>query len=91
MAGPKAVSPLVATAASRARQAGLPMSSDPAVGQLLAVLAVFLPARAKVAELGTCAGAGTAWITSGLLPRVIEDQITSLRPYTKRSARFVRL
>jgi predicted O-methyltransferase YrrM len=61
------VPPLVAAAASRARQAGFPMSCDPAVGQLLAVLAAHLPTRANVAELG--AGVGTAWITSGLLPR----------------------
>jgi demethylmenaquinone methyltransferase/2-methoxy-6-polyprenyl-1,4-benzoquinol methylase len=69
MTGHKAVPPLVAAAASRARQAGFPMSCDPAVGRLLAVLAAHLPARAKVAELGAGAGVGTAWITSGLLPR----------------------
>jgi predicted O-methyltransferase YrrM len=69
MTGHKAVPLLVAAAASRARQAGFPMSCDPAVGRLLAVLAAHLPARAKVAELGTGAGVGTAWITSGLLPR----------------------
>jgi demethylmenaquinone methyltransferase/2-methoxy-6-polyprenyl-1,4-benzoquinol methylase len=63
------VPPLVAAAASRARQEGFPMSCDPAVGRLLAVLAAHLPVRAKVAELGTGAGVGTAWITSGLLPR----------------------
>jgi demethylmenaquinone methyltransferase/2-methoxy-6-polyprenyl-1,4-benzoquinol methylase len=45
------------------------MSCDPAVGQLLAVLAAHLPAGAKVAELGTGAGVGTAWIASGLLQR----------------------
>jgi predicted O-methyltransferase YrrM len=65
----QAVPPLVAAAASRAREAGFPMSCDPAVGRLLAVLAAHLPARAKVAELGTGVGVGTAWITSGLLPR----------------------
>lgn len=65
-----AVPPLVAAATSRAREAGFPMSCDPAaVGRLLAVLAAHLPAQAKVAELGTGAGAGIAWITSGLLPR----------------------
>jgi predicted O-methyltransferase YrrM len=69
MTGHEAVPPLVATAASRARQAGFLMSCDPAVGRLLAVLAAHLPTRAKVAELGTGAGVGTAWITSGLLPR----------------------
>lgn len=65
----QAVPPLVAAAASRAREAGFLMSCDPAVGRLLAVLAAHLPARAKVAELGTGVGVGTAWITSGLLPR----------------------
>jgi len=69
MTGHEAVPPLVAAAASRAREAGFPMSCDPAIGQLLAVLAAHLPARAKVLELGTGAGVGTAWITSGLLPR----------------------
>jgi predicted O-methyltransferase YrrM len=69
MTDQQAVPPLVAAAASRARQAGFPMSCDPAVGRLLAVLAAHLPARAKVAELGTGVGVGTAWITSGLLPR----------------------
>lgn len=65
----QAVPPLVAAAEGRARQAGFPMSCDPAVGRLLAVLAAHLPAGATVAELGTGAGVGTAWITSGLLRR----------------------
>lgn len=69
MPGREAVPPLVAAASSRARQAGFPMSCHPAVGQLLSVLAAHLPAQAKVAELGTGTGVGTAWITSGLLPR----------------------
>jgi predicted O-methyltransferase YrrM len=64
-----AVPLLVAAAASRAREAGFPMSCDPDVGQLLAVLAAHLPAQAKVLELGTGAGVGTAWMTAGLLPR----------------------
>lgn len=67
--GHEAMPPLVAAASSRARQAGFPMSCDPAVGRLLAVLVAYLPARAQVAELGTGTGVGTAWITSGLLPR----------------------
>jgi predicted O-methyltransferase YrrM len=69
MAGHYAMPPLVAAATSRARETGFPMSCDPAVGRLLAVLAAHLPARAKVAELGTGADVGTAWITSGRLPR----------------------
>lgn len=66
----QAVPPLVAAADGRAREGGFPMSCDPAVGQLLAVLAAHLPAGARVAELGTGAGVGTAWITSGLLQRI---------------------
>jgi demethylmenaquinone methyltransferase/2-methoxy-6-polyprenyl-1,4-benzoquinol methylase len=61
--------PLVAAAVARARQAGFSMSCDPAVGRLLAVLAAQLPGQARVLELGTGTGVGTAWIVSGLLPR----------------------
>ena len=60
---------LVADATSRARSAGFPLSCDPAVGRLLAVLAAQLPAGARVLELGTGAGVGTAWIVSALVPR----------------------
>ena len=56
-------------ATARAREAGFPMSCDPAVGRLLAVLAAQLPGQARVLELGTGVGVGTAWIVSGLLPR----------------------
>jgi predicted O-methyltransferase YrrM len=60
---------LVAAATDRAGSAGFRFSCEPAVGQLLAVLAAHLPAGARVLELGTGAGVGTAWIASGLLPR----------------------
>jgi predicted O-methyltransferase YrrM len=60
---------LAAAATSRARSAGFRLSCEPAVGQLLAVLAAHLPAGARVLELGTGAGVGTAWIAGGLLPR----------------------
>jgi predicted O-methyltransferase YrrM len=63
------VPPLVAAATARASKAGFPMSCDPAVGRLLAVLAAQLPEGARVLELGTGTGVGTAWIVSGLLPR----------------------
>jgi predicted O-methyltransferase YrrM len=69
MSAEAAVTPLVAAATARARQAGFPMSSDPTVGQLLAVLAAHLPEDAWVLELGTGTGVGTAWMVSGLLPR----------------------
>jgi predicted O-methyltransferase YrrM len=64
-----AVPALVAAATGRARSAGFRLSCEPAVGQLLAVLAAHLPAGARVLELGTGTGVGTAWIASGLLPR----------------------
>jgi predicted O-methyltransferase YrrM len=60
---------LVAAATGRARAAGFQLSCEPAVGRLLAVLAAHLPERARVLELGTGAGVGTAWMVSGLLPR----------------------
>ena len=60
---------LVAAATGKARSAGFQLSCEPAVGQLLAVLAAHLPAGAHVLELGTGAGVGTAWIACGLLPR----------------------
>jgi demethylmenaquinone methyltransferase/2-methoxy-6-polyprenyl-1,4-benzoquinol methylase len=69
MSAEATVPPLVAAAAARAHQAGFPMSCDPAVGRLLAVLATHLPEGARVLELGTGTGVGTAWIVSGLLPR----------------------
>jgi demethylmenaquinone methyltransferase/2-methoxy-6-polyprenyl-1,4-benzoquinol methylase len=60
---------LVTQAVARAREAGFPYSCDPPVGRLLAVLAGHLPPAARVLELGTGTGVGTAWITCGLLPR----------------------
>jgi predicted O-methyltransferase YrrM len=68
---------LVAAASGRARLAGFGLSCEPAVGRLLAVLAAQLPAGARVLELGTGAGVGTAWIVSGLLPRTDVTVITA--------------
>jgi demethylmenaquinone methyltransferase/2-methoxy-6-polyprenyl-1,4-benzoquinol methylase len=67
---------LVQAAVVRARHAGFLLSCDPAVGRLLAVLAAHLPERARVLELGTGTGVGTAWITSALLPRTDVTVIT---------------
>jgi demethylmenaquinone methyltransferase/2-methoxy-6-polyprenyl-1,4-benzoquinol methylase len=61
--------PLVEEAVARAAAADFRYSCDPAVGRLLAVLAGHLPTGARVLELGTGTGVGTAWIASGLLPR----------------------
>src|ERR1700685_3498593 len=71
------VPPLVAAALTRARRAAFPMSCDPAVGRLLAVLAAHLPEGARVLELGTGIGVGTAWLVSGLLPRT-NVEVTSV-------------
>lgn len=68
--------PLVEAATTRARSAGFRFSCDPAVGRLLAVLAAHLPAGARVLELGTGTGVGTAWMASGLLPRTDVTVIT---------------
>lgn len=63
-----ALPPLVAAAIRNCESAGLPHCHH-AVGQMLAVLTAHLRPRARVLELGTSAGVGTAWIASGLLPR----------------------
>ena len=77
MAAEAPVPPLVAAATARARQAGFPMSCHPAVGRLLAVLAAHLPEGARVLELGTGTGVGTAWMVSGLMPRT-DVSVTSV-------------
>jgi demethylmenaquinone methyltransferase/2-methoxy-6-polyprenyl-1,4-benzoquinol methylase len=69
MSAEAALPPLVAAATARARQSGFRLSCEPAVGRLLAVLAAHLPEGARVLELGTGTGVGTAWIVSGLANR----------------------
>ena len=69
MNGDSSAPVLVRAAADRAHQAGFALSCETAVGRLLAVLAGHLPAGARLLELGTGAGVGTAWLVSGLLPR----------------------
>jgi demethylmenaquinone methyltransferase/2-methoxy-6-polyprenyl-1,4-benzoquinol methylase len=69
--------PLVREAVARAREAGFRYSCEPAVGHLLATLAAHLPAGARVLELGTGTGVGTAWITAGLLPRTDVTVVTA--------------
>jgi demethylmenaquinone methyltransferase/2-methoxy-6-polyprenyl-1,4-benzoquinol methylase len=67
---------LVREATDRARRAGFSLSCDPEVGRLLAVLAARMPAGARVLELGTGTGVGTAWIASALPPRAGVTVIT---------------
>jgi len=61
--------PLAARALALAREHGFERSSIPEVGRLLHVLAAGR-GRARVAEIGTGYGAGTAWIASALPPGV---------------------
>ncbi|WP_433048883.1 O-methyltransferase [Dactylosporangium sp. CS-033363] len=60
---------LIDTAHARAEANGFGQSCEPEVGRLLAVLAAALPSGARVLEIGTGAGVGTAWIADGLRPR----------------------
>src|SRR4051795_9504946 len=52
-----------------AAAAGFTQSSDPTVGQLLAVLVGRVPRGGRVLELGTGLGVGTASIVDGLVGR----------------------
>jgi predicted O-methyltransferase YrrM len=67
---------LVSAATRQADSVSFRFSCDPAVGRLLAVLAAHLEPGARVLELGTGMGVGTAWIVSGLLPRTDVTVIT---------------
>jgi predicted O-methyltransferase YrrM len=56
----------VRAARGRAEELGFELSSEPGVGALLAALAAAAPQDARIAELGTGAGVGLAWIVDGL-------------------------
>jgi predicted O-methyltransferase YrrM len=58
--------PAVQAAYDRADHLGFPMSCEPDVGRLLAVLSAAVPRGGRVLELGTGVGVGLAWITWGL-------------------------
>ncbi|WP_238015323.1 class I SAM-dependent methyltransferase [Dactylosporangium sp. AC04546] len=60
---------LVDEAYVRAGAHGFELSCEVPVGRLLAALAAALPPGARVLELGSGAGVGTAWLAQGLLPR----------------------
>jgi demethylmenaquinone methyltransferase/2-methoxy-6-polyprenyl-1,4-benzoquinol methylase len=57
---------VVLDAKARAARAGFRLSSEDAVGELLAVMAGEVPDGGRVLELGTGVGVGTAWIVAGL-------------------------
>src|SRR5258705_9300260 len=76
---------LVDSAYARAAANGFELSREPPVGRLLATLAASLPAGARVLELGTGAGVGTAWLASGLLPRT-DATVTSVELDPRTSA-----
>ncbi|WP_432976205.1 O-methyltransferase [Dactylosporangium sp. CA-233914] len=76
---------LVAAAYARATANGFGQSCEPAVGRLLATLAAALPPGARVLEIGTGAGVGTAWIVSGLLPRT-DVSVVSIESDPARAA-----
>jgi demethylmenaquinone methyltransferase/2-methoxy-6-polyprenyl-1,4-benzoquinol methylase len=63
---PDELPPPVQAAYDRADRLGFPMSCEPGVGRLLAVLAAAVPQGGRILELGTGVGAGLAWITTGL-------------------------
>jgi demethylmenaquinone methyltransferase/2-methoxy-6-polyprenyl-1,4-benzoquinol methylase len=61
-----AIPPLVRAAEARAAALGFAQSCEPDVGRLLTVLAAGVPRGGRILEIGTGAGAGTAWLVTGL-------------------------
>jgi predicted O-methyltransferase YrrM len=56
----------VAEALTRAAELRFVKSCNDSTGKLLAVLAAAVPTRARILEIGTGAGVGTAWLVAGL-------------------------
>lgn len=59
--------PPVQRAVAASMQAGIDQACLPEVGRLLQALAA-IPDHGRIAELGTAAGIGTAWLASGMRP-----------------------
>jgi predicted O-methyltransferase YrrM len=77
--------PLVKAAYVREEALRFEQSSEPEVGQLLAVLAATTPPRSRILEIGTGAGIGLAWIVHGLGPRN-DAEVISLELDAERAA-----
>jgi predicted O-methyltransferase YrrM len=67
---------LAAAALAHAASVGFPMSSEPEVGALLAVLAAAVPAGGRILEIGTGTGFGTAWLAAGVGSRTDVEIVT---------------
>ena len=67
---------VVAEAMRRVVATDFRQPSDDVVGRLLAILASNLPVGARVLEIGTGVGLGTAWICSGLAARDDVELVT---------------
>ncbi|MDQ1701330.1 MAG: hypothetical protein QOF57_582 [Frankiaceae bacterium] len=65
-----------AAAVAHATATGFSMSSDPAVGELLRVLAAAVPPGGRILEIGTGTGFGTAWVVDGLGARTDVEVVT---------------
>jgi len=63
-------------ATTKNEAAGFPMSSEPAVGELLRVLAASVPPDGRILEIGTGTGFGTAWLVDGLGDRTDVGVVT---------------
>jgi predicted O-methyltransferase YrrM len=68
--------PAVADAKLRGTELGFRMSCQDEVGRLLGVLAGAVPPGARILEIGTGVGVGTAWITAGLGQRTDVEVVT---------------
>lgn len=66
----------VAAAKQRARELGNTKSCRDPVGRLLAMLAATVPNCARILEIGTSVGSGTAWICAGLGERTDVEVIS---------------
>ncbi|GIF42903.1 O-methyltransferase [Actinoplanes xinjiangensis] len=72
----RAVPERVTESIRRAGRLAFPASCEDPTGPLLAALAAATPPHARILELGTGAGVGTAWLVSGLTGRTDATVVT---------------